>query len=309
MSRKHREYVPGAVFHVAARTQGRAPWFTEPLRPIIRRIIFDVFDTSDARLLAFAVMRNHFHIILVQGRSTLGTTMQLMQRRIALLAQNAHDLKGHVFERRFRSRLCGNPRYVRRAIIYAHLNPIRRKLHLDLCTSAHCSHGIYLQNHTDAIAAVDSILALRLFAYESSDTVDAMRSRYAEYVEWRRCKYLHDDAGLPYDDPEPRFPAGDKYFLSAFQHVPLSESDVARADLRDYAADLLLSISQDFTLDQLRGPFGRRDRILVRNELICALLAARYRSGAIARFFRVSPATVSVIAGAIRPCMALSRRD
>src|SRR5687767_3318846 len=99
MSRATRQYINGGVFHITARTQGKRPWFTQRLRGVVVEIIVKGVALSDAKLLAYAVMPNHFHMVVVQGGMTLGTVMQPIMRRIALLIQRSRKCSGHVFER------------------------------------------------------------------------------------------------------------------------------------------------------------------------------------------------------------------
>lgn len=120
MGRQLRPQLPGVPFHVTARVQGRAAWFTGVERPLENRILAAP-RRSDATLLAYAVMPNHLHLVVVQGSQPLSQLMQPLLTRIALLVQRRTGREGHIFERRFRASPCLDPDYLRNAIAYVHL--------------------------------------------------------------------------------------------------------------------------------------------------------------------------------------------
>jgi REP element-mobilizing transposase RayT len=297
MSRVHRPQMPGVAFHVTARTQGRHPYFDERLRDDVAQYIRDGLASSDAHLLAHAVMPNHFHIVLRQGTRPLGWIMQPIMRRTSLLMQRAHGLKGHTFERRFRSHACSNADHLRRAITYTHLNPIRA----GLCkhTYAWSSARLFERNSHPGDCAVAVTFALRLFALGARDTEEEMRDNYARFVVWRVLKDEHDAAGTICSAPEPQFAAGDAYFARTFCALPRPDG-VIRRDLRDSAIDLLRRSSVDVSLDELRVQRLPRSLTNLRRKLIAGLLELRHPGRDIANFFRISDTAVSRIAIEIR---------
>ena len=119
--------MPGGAFHITSRLQGHVPLFV-PICDRIVELIDYCFARSDATLVARAIMPNHLHLVMRQGSDPLHATMQPLLRRIAYLVQRTHGVKGHVFERAFAHRTCGNAAYLRNCIVYAHLNPVRAKL-------------------------------------------------------------------------------------------------------------------------------------------------------------------------------------
>ncbi|MGH7465566.1 MAG: transposase, partial [Longimicrobiales bacterium] len=124
MGRLLRPALPGAPFHITARTQWQEPLFAgaeEEVATLIRGSI----DRSDAQLLAYAVMGNHIHVIVVQGRRPLSAYMQPLLRRIALVVNRRRDRRGHVFGRRYSHSVCQDPEYFRSMVAHVHLNPVR----------------------------------------------------------------------------------------------------------------------------------------------------------------------------------------
>ena len=80
MGRRRRPYMPGAVFHITARTQGRVDYFDPRMRDHIREAMATVQQHTDAKLRAFVIMSNHMHVVLQQGVAPLATFMMTLTR-------------------------------------------------------------------------------------------------------------------------------------------------------------------------------------------------------------------------------------
>lgn len=287
--------MPGMAFHITARTQGKLPWFEEPLRDRIEQHIQEGVQSSDARLLAHAVMPNHFHMVIRQGMDPLGWIMQPIMRRIALLVQRRFDLAGHVFERRFRTTICENAEHVRRAIIYTHVNPE----HAGICATEEyrwSSAVLYAQDAaSDADCPIAVAYALKLFGDKPNLSDVQLRACYRRYLAWRVEKDRREKAGERIVELEPIAPAGDAYFLQHFCAMPPANRRPT-ADLRDKAMELLRDIAGSTTVDILRRQRLNRSLTEIRRQLIASLLQHHYRVIDIARFLRISDSAVSRIA-------------
>jgi len=299
MSRTIRAQLPGTAFHITARTQGHEPWFVPQLRAPIEQIIVEGVTSSDAWLMSHVVMPNHFHIVLRQGAWPLGQVMQPILRRIALHVQHAHDIEGHVFERRFRSIPCANADQLRRCIVYTHNNPRRKGLCDDLSDYRWSSHFRYVTEPTGDISRIELVTALRLFADSPPQSKRELRNNYIRYVQWRLAKDDCDVRGEPFCAREPSTIDGDKIFAEKFTGLPLSPR-VPLKDLRDKAMELLAEIHGECEMSRLRRRTSKRAVVEVRRQLIAALLQCGYRRGSIADFFNISDTTVSVVATAMR---------
>ena len=300
-----RPQLPGVPFHVTARLQGRAAWFAGVERPVISRIL-DAPRRSDAALVAYALMPNHLHLVVVQGRQPLSELMQPMLRRIALLLQRRTNIEGHIFERRFRASACPDPDYLRNAIAYVHLNGVRA----ELCSTADeyewCSHAAFcaLPDRTE-IRAHDVPMenALRVFAARQHDTLHECRANYRAFLKWRCVMDEHvrrEREGL-HTEPPPGAPptlGGDlhwrmNYWSAATRREPLPEN--LRPDLLDVARVTLDEIDPDMCLETLRSGYRTKALVAVRRRFILRAIAAGHRGGVIARFLRIAPTTVSSV--------------
>lgn len=293
MGRALRLHMPGAAFHIVSRTQGKEPWFSDDLKDAIADVLLRGAASGGARALAFAVMDTHFHLIVLQGRAPLGETMQPTLRRIALLVQKRRQCEGHVFERRYRAKLCRDSEHLPNAILYVHRNPVKA----GICAAAtnyrwssaraydgRCSPGLLCVN--DGLAAFDpdgvaSVEATRAAYRERlARTPDSELDEYWNWF-WRALRRRRSERALQV----PRSP-----------HAHRS----ALADVRDVALRILHTIDADIDSDLVRSRYGGARVVLVRNQLIAALVQRDYSGVSIARYLRISEASVSRVRGAMR---------
>lgn len=293
--------MPGAVFHLTARTQAREPCLCG-LEGGVQSIICSAPARSDARLIAYAIMPNHVHILVQQGRRALADFMQPMLRRIALLVQRRYNREGHVFERRYRDALCSDPEYLRNAIVYIHLNAVRAGVAHSADEYPWSSHGAFCSSsHPDE--HVSTLLtrenALRLFASRDSDTPAQCARGYRAFMAWRTqmdAWILNGEAQHFHPPTRPCTAAGDATWQNWHASPPVSTNASTaqrRVDLRDLALASLSTLAPGMPLDDLRGGGAGKQVVRVRRHFILRALDAGYSGRKIAGFLSVSPSTVS----------------
>lgn len=304
MGRRKRPYHPGTIFHLTSRTHRREAWFDPGLRTTIVELIHRMVARTDAQLLAYAVMPNHLHIVLRQGRMELAQVMQPLMRRVALQVQRQHGFEGSVVERPYRDRSCTTPDHTRSAIIYTHLNPWRAGLCGDDLAYDWTSHAAYLPGgDPEKFGILPEVRerVLELFADQPNLTPDELAERYRAALEWRMRAdrfQMAAESGSP-SEPPPATPAMVQGDLAWKRLRPLSIDRVESErqpslDLRDFIKSLLVTHAPGADLTDFRGP-NRSHRIArIRLELIRAAARNGFRTGEIARFFAISPQLVSM---------------
>lgn len=92
----------------------------------------DLVSKHDVSILAWALMPNHFHLLVETGRSPLHVFMHDLLTGFCVRVNRVHDRRGHVFMSRFRSILVERESYLLRLIRYIHLNPVKGRTDVDL---------------------------------------------------------------------------------------------------------------------------------------------------------------------------------
>ncbi|HEY0670863.1 MAG TPA: transposase [Longimicrobiales bacterium] len=307
MPRKRRLHLPGAGFHITARTQGGAVYFVPEMRSAIADDIEQAMLSFGHTLLAYVVMHNHFHIVIRQGESPLAWVMQRIMQRTVARVRRAHGGEGHVFGRPYWAAVCTNPGYLRRAIVYTHMNPCKAELCDAVDGYPWSSHKNYIAVPTTTLPRQSCALeGIMLFADASLERADAVRNyqRFIEHCVAQRANQIPGDWLLP-EGPQrhllPSAAQGDTYWLanySTFSEV--SSFTRSNVDVSHAATSLLSRIDPALRLDDIR--MAGRSRIMgkVRRRLIEALIIHGCRSIAISRCLRVSPSLVSSVSAQMR---------
>lgn len=316
MSRRKRPYLPGAVFHLTARLQGRESLFTPELRTALLRILRHQVAFSDLQLFAYAIMPNHLHLVVRQGGAPLYRFMQPFLCRAALLIQRSYGREGHVFERRYRGHPCGDPEYIRNAIIYTHLNPVRAELCTEPEEYGWSSHGAWLGNSLAADGRPHPVtleLAAQLFATAPERDAERLVGDYQVFLHWRRERDLALAALVAGQVPSPTLPRpnagyGDEDWVVHFPpggenyREPYATADpedlggrASRPDLETIARALITKREGRLDLDLIRSRWGGTPFVRARQQIIRRAAAAGYRGVEIAAYLRISPKTVSAI--------------
>jgi putative transposase len=145
MPRSKREDYPGAFHHVMNRGARRQPIFKLPEDC---QGLLDIFGDATERfsleIHAYALMPNHYHLLVRSVLSNLSEAMQHINGSYTLWLNRRHHWDGPVFRGRFRSQLIEDESYLRILLAYIHLNPLRAWIVPRLTSEAWTSHRAYL---------------------------------------------------------------------------------------------------------------------------------------------------------------------
>ena len=81
---------------------------------------------------AWALIPNHFHLLLRTGLTPLSKVMRRLMTGYAVTFNKRHKRSGHLFQNRYKSVVCEEDQYLLELIRYIHLNPLRAGLVKDL---------------------------------------------------------------------------------------------------------------------------------------------------------------------------------
>ncbi len=76
-------------------------------------------------VLAWALMPNHFHLLIRTGRQAIHKSMKKLLTGYVVNFNRRHNRYGHLFQNRYKSILCEEDPYLLELTRYIHLNPLR----------------------------------------------------------------------------------------------------------------------------------------------------------------------------------------
>jgi putative transposase len=126
MPRKSRIDAPGALHHIIARgIEGCKIFRDKTDRNNFLDRLGSIVKETDTRCFAWALIPNHFHLVLKTGYVPIATVMRRLLTGYAISHNRRHRRSGHLFQNRYKSILCQEDTYLLELIRYVHLNPIR----------------------------------------------------------------------------------------------------------------------------------------------------------------------------------------
>ena len=133
MPRKARIDAPGALHHVIARGIARKKIYDDDDdRDFFVERLGMIIQESQTQCLAWALIPNHFHLLLKTGTTPIATVMKRLLTGYAMHYNRRHKRYGHLFQNRYKSILCQEDNYLLELIRYIHLNPLRANLAADI---------------------------------------------------------------------------------------------------------------------------------------------------------------------------------
>ncbi len=188
MPRKARIDAPGALHHIIIRGIERKAIFKDVAdrTDFVERLDRIVSDTQTG-CYAWALMRNHVHLLLTTGLTPIATVMRRLLTGYAVSFNRRHRRHGQLFQNRYKSFLCEEDVYLKELVRYIHLNPLRAKAVKDLKSLKKyrwCGHSALMgQVKADF---QDTAYVLRLFGQSTRQARQAYATFVAKGVEQGR---------------------------------------------------------------------------------------------------------------------------
>ena len=181
MPRKARIDAPGALHHIICRGIERRKIFIDDTdkNNLLSRLGRVLLETQTS-CYAWALIDNHFHLLLKTGNVPIATLMRRLLTGYAVSFNLRHKRTGHLFQNRYKSILCQEDSYLLELVRYIHLNPLRtgfvNTMH-QLDRYRYCGHSILMgKRHSDW---QDIRYVLNLFGKR----VSSARKHYRAFVE------------------------------------------------------------------------------------------------------------------------------
>ena len=148
MPRAARIDIPNLLQHVIVRGIEKRDIFTsdDDRLEFVRRFS-GLLESTGTECLAWALMSNHFHLLLRTQDIPLSKFMRRLLTGYAVTFNLRHNRSGHLFQNRYKSIVCNEEEYLLELVRYIHLNPLRAGLVAtldDLDSYPWCGHSILL---------------------------------------------------------------------------------------------------------------------------------------------------------------------
>ena len=126
MPRQPRLDSPGLLHHVIAHGIERNDIFRFPddYQNFLTRLERSV-EKDKNQILAWALMSNHFHLLVRSGSGGLVRMMRRLMTGYAVSFNTRYKRSGHLFRNRYKSIVCEEDTYLLELVRYIHLNPLR----------------------------------------------------------------------------------------------------------------------------------------------------------------------------------------
>src|SRR3990172_6943748 len=126
MPRQARPDAPGTLHHVMARgIEGTDIFRTDKDREDFLNRLAGQCETQALRVYAWALIPNHFHLVVLTGNRPLFASMRKILTGYVVRFNRRHQRQGHLFQNRYKSIVCEEDPYLLELTRYIHLNPIR----------------------------------------------------------------------------------------------------------------------------------------------------------------------------------------
>lgn len=133
MPRIGRLHLEGGYYHVIGRGLERRRIFSgdDDKDDFLERLGLGLAQT-DCQCLAFAMMSNHYHLLIRVSTKPLSVLMSKLLGGYATQYNRRKNRSGYVFQNRYKSILCDADNYLLELVRYIHLNPLKAKMVEDI---------------------------------------------------------------------------------------------------------------------------------------------------------------------------------
>lgn len=126
MPRTARIDIPGLLQHVMVRgIEKRDIFLDDDDKTLFLERLSKLLIATGTECLAWALMSNHFHLLLRPQSTKLSLFMRRLLTGYAVVFNLRHHRSGHLFQNRYKSIVCEEDSYLLELVRYIHLNPLR----------------------------------------------------------------------------------------------------------------------------------------------------------------------------------------
>jgi putative transposase len=183
---------PGVISHITQRASGAEKLFHEEddYLEILARLK-QVSHTYEVEFIAFVLMPNHIHLLLIQREANLHEAMRDLFSKYARRHNKKYERKGHLFGGRYRQAVCLDEAYFIAVSLYIHLNPVRAGLVLQPGDYRWSSCRLFIDSEIGE-SFISPQRILQLLSHDSLEAKDIYREMLEEGRKIKMGEILED---------------------------------------------------------------------------------------------------------------------
>ncbi len=318
MPRQSRLDAPGALHHVMGRGIDRIKIFsTKKDRNDFLERLADLCKTDALKVYAWALMSNHFHLLLRTGNQLLSNNMRKLLTGYVINYNRRHKRYGHLFQNRYKSIICEDDPYLLELTRYIHLNPLRAGLVKNLEELK----GYQWCGHSGIIGMVkrewqDSNAVLAYFGKRRKRAIEKYESFVEEGIEagsrpelvggglirshggWSQVLSLRRIGSKMFSDE--RILGSSEFVNNVISEAEEKSKETLRLTLKiSDLPSLALKICKEEGIDETELRSGLRKREFVKTRRIFCQIAVKrmgYSGADVARFLGITTSTINRLA-------------
>jgi putative transposase len=299
MPRTARIDIPGILYHVIARgIERRDIFIDDDDRYSFVERLSSLLEETGTTCFAWALLHNHFHVLLRTSQVKLATFMRRLLTGYAVVFNLRHERCGHLFQNRYKSLACQEDEYLLELVRYIHLNPLRAHIVSDLKELDRyrwSGHGVLIGKQNMKGQGVDHILSL--FGNRISDARRAYRGFVADGIsQGKRAdlagSFARNDKDAALVDARV---LGAPNFI---EEILSKEPAVHRIEARKPIMEIIREIAEEYDLpERAIAAGGRRKEVVMARAAACKIaMEEGYAAAEVARYLGMSRYGV-VVAG------------
>lgn len=303
MPRSARLDISGLLQHVIVRGIERRDIFLDDED---RSRFLERFSTllvkTETRCFAWALMTNHFHLLLMPTAVALSCFMRRLLTGYAVVFNRKYSRCGHLFQNRYKSIVCEEEPYLLELVRYIHLNPLRAGLVSEMATLDHypwCGHAVLMGN-----SQLDGHATTEVLAHYSKGLTRA-RQGYRQFVAdgipaGRREKFSGGGLKRSRQEGSDNFENFDERILGSGEFVDSLRREETLRPLITVPismAELVNRVSEKLQVDPEKVRRPSKTRQLAEARGIICYLAVRhlgYRGATVGKELHLGPTGVSI---------------
>lgn len=161
LTRKHRVWFPGAMYHITSRGNRRTNiFFDDEDHFAYLELLEEARSYWPFILHSYCLMTNHTHLQVETIEHHPMEFMKFLNSRYAMYFNKRYDLAGHVFQGRYGAEMIDSAKYFLEVSRYIHLNPVEAKMVKSPELYPWSSYSAYVTNSLNPHITTEKTLSL-----------------------------------------------------------------------------------------------------------------------------------------------------